>query len=932
MKLNIYIRFSVICSFTLCGFFVQAQNLVEETKKDTVKKSGKVQIAYGESSKEAITYSISTVNAKDIIKNTVFSSGNALFGKLPGLTVLQRTSEPGSDEPSLYLRGRSTTKTNSPLVIVDGIQRNINDVQLEDIESVSVLKDAASSIMYGIRGANGVVLVTTKRGYTGKLNINGKVEQSFMTPVRTPQFIGSTDYVKLYNQALVNDGFAPLYTQQQIESYENGNSYFYPNVDWNKEVTKDYAPATKANFDVTGGDKIANYYVSLGYFHQGGIYKNTDRNEGYSTNIGMDNVSFRSNLDLNVNKNWSFSLDMNGKVSQKNSPSTSSATTFDLVYKYPSHLFPVYVQDGVYGGTAIYPNNPVGYVNSRGYRRLNKSVIFSTLSTKYDFSNLIKGLSTGLRYSTDNIYSNQEGYTLKFAVKELLGEDASGDPVLSPAIGSSGDLIPFGPSSDAQNRRNTFEGNIQYNPELGLNHILKTQLVYHQDRLIVNTASPNAYQFLSGRVNYGYKNRYFVEAGASYSGTEAFPKGHRFGFFPALSAAWDISKEDFLLNDKSINSLKFRVSAGAVGNSEVGERFSDMRQYIADDGYYFGSANALQSGLYAGVIANHNFTWETAYKYDVGIDTRLFNHIDMSLTYFFQKRKNILVSGTALVPGIFGSELPNLNAGITHNTGFEGSLSYSKQKATWGFHAGLNISYATDNVQYFPEAAQPYDYLYLTGNRIGQPFMLESLGFFDSVADIERSPVQTFGPVQPGDIKYKDQNSDGLIDDFDRIPLKNSTLPSWDAGFDLGFNIKNFEINAFLHGQAGRSVYLGSEPLLFWPLTNEGGRISTYSKQYWTEQNKNSADFPRLTTQENKNNYRPSSFWYVNGNFLRLRSLDIAYNLPKLTIQNFKLRNAKIFLRGMNLFTLDHLKYTDPEVLSGYPLMKSYNVGINLQF
>jgi TonB-linked SusC/RagA family outer membrane protein len=934
MKQIIYkqLLLSVILSVILTRVSAQEKNTSGNDSLATQKTS----VAYGKADKRSITYSISTISGKDLAGTSVFLSGNSLFGKLPGLTVIQNTSEPGNDAPTFYLRGRSTTKTTIPMVIVDGIERDINNIQLEDIEEVSVLKDAASTVLYGLKGANGVILVTTKRGKVSKLLINGNFEQSILSPTRTPEFHNSAEYVKLYNQALVNDGLTALYTPAQIAGYESGNPYFYPNVDWRKEVTKDYAMGTKANFNVSGGEKVARYFVSLGYFNQGGIYKNTETNEGYDTGIDLKNVSFRSNLDLNVNKNWTFGLDLSGRIYQKNSPTQATTTAFDNMYKYPSHLFPVFVQPGVYGGTAIYPGNPVGYENARGYRQTNNRVIMSSLVTNYDFSDLIAGLAVGMKYSTDNFYTNQEGYSKNFAVREVLGMDASGNPVLSPLIGTNTNLTTLSasgyPTSDVQNKRNTFEGTVNYAPSIGTSHSVNTQLIYHEDRLRIGSESPYNNQFIAGRVNYGYLNKYFVEVGASYSGTEAFPKGKRFGFFPAVSAGWIISEEAFLKNKQSLNFLKLRVSAGKVGNAAVGERFSNLRQYIADDGYNFGNANAAQAGLYPGILPNANFTWETATKFDIGLDAKLFDAIALSLTYFYQKRTDILVPEANILPTIIGADLPNINAGKTRNTGFEGVFSVAKQKQHWGYDIGLNVSYVTDKILFFPEAVQPSDYLYQTGNRINQPFMLEALGFFSSDAEIQSSPIQTFGTVKPGDIKYKDQNNDGRIDAFDEIPLKNSTLPKWDLGFNLGFNLKGFDVRAFFQAQLGRSIYLGNEPLLFWPLTQNGARISTYAQQFWTEQTQSTADYPRLTTLENNNNYRKSSLWYVNGNFLRLRNLDLGYSLPQKLIGHAHLSKARIFLRGTNLFTFDHLKYTDPEVLSGYPVMKSYNAGISLQF
>lgn len=921
-----------------CGGVVAAQetSAITSQKADSSMPSSLVQVPYGQVSKQALTYSVSTVYNKDVVNNSVFHPGNSLFGKLPGLTVLQRTGEPGNDGPAFYLRGRSTTKTTAPLFLVDGFERNIGDVQLEDIESISVLKDAAATVMYGIRGANGVVLITSRRGKTGKVRVAGQVEQLLMAPTREPEFRSSADFVQLYNQALVNDGLAPLYSPDQIEGYKAGDPYFYPNVDWRREATADYATGTRANVNVSGGDKFAAYYVSLGYYQQGGLYKNTDQNEGYSTNIGFDNFLFRSNLDLNVNNNWTFRLDLAGRVNQKNAPVVATNTIWDQLYKYPSHLFPVYVQDNVYGGSSIYPDNPIGQINSRGYRQTNNRALLSTLSTKYDFNKVVKGLTGGLTYTFDNYYYNEEGYTKNFAVVELLGRDAAGQPVLSQAVGTNTNLKTLSasgyPYNDEQSKRTAFEGNLQYQTSLGSGHALNAQIVYHQDRLILGSESPYNFLHLSSRVNYNWLNRYFVEIGASYSGNEKFPEHERFGFFPAVSAAWVLSEEPFLKGDPTVSFLKLHASAGKVGNSSVGERFSYLSQYISGPGYNFGNSNAGQSGLQPGTVANKDFTWETAYKYDAGVTATFLKNLDFGLTYFFQKREDILVDANGFTPAIIGADLPSVNAGITHNTGVEALLYYKKQLKGWGYHAGFNASYVTDKIKYIPETAQPYDYLYRTGHPINQPFMLEAIGFFESDADIQNSPVQTFGAVKPGDIKYKDQNGDNVIDIYDEVPLKRTALPNWDMGLDLGFNIKGFSLTAFFQGQMGRSLYLGNEPILFWPLINNNGRMATYARQFWTEETKHTADYPRLTTQENKNNYRESSFWYVNGDFFRLRSLELGYSLPPSWIQKAKLSRARVFLRGQNLWTVDHLNYTDPEVLSGYPVMKSYSAGINVNF
>ncbi|TCC88574.1 TonB-dependent receptor [Pedobacter frigiditerrae] len=936
MKLKISIKLYLGLFLLLGSFNGFAQKNEGSNAANELKNTGVVKVAYDTVAKKNLTYSVSEVKGSALLNTSAFLPGNTLYGKLAGLTVIQRTGEPGNDQPTLFLRGRATTASNAPLIMVDGIERDLNDVQTEDIESITVLKDAASAIIYGIRGANGVIMVNTKRGTEGKLKFNGSVDQFFSTPTRKPEFYNAANFVQLYNQAMVNDGFAPQYSASQIAGYNQGNATLYPNVNWQDEVTKDYALGTRSNFNVAGGEKIAKYYVSLGYFHQGGIYSNTESNEGYSTNLALDNFSFRSNLDLNVSKYLSFGLDLSGRIYQKNSPSTSTATTWDLLNKYPSHIFPVYVQDGIYGGTAIYPNNPMGYINSKGFRQTNYRTILSTLYGKYNLSQFVKGLTFNTRFSADNVYSNQEGYTKNFAVREIIGTNANGAAVLSPGIGSNTNLATLTasgyPYNDTQAKRNTLEAGLAFKPELANNNSLNMQVIYHQDRLMLGNETPYNFQFLAGKFNYGIKGKYFAELGASYSGTEAFEEGNKFGFFPAVSAAWLISEETFMKGSSVFNFLKLRASAGIVGNSAIGERFSFFRQYIGDTGYNFGNANAAQAGLSSGTLPNSDFTWEKARKYDLGIDARLFNFLDVSLTAFLQKRKDILITRESLTPGIIGANVSTTNTGKTSNKGFEASLGFKKLNKNLGFRASFNISYVTDKVDYYPEPNYAYGYIYKTGNRISQPFMLEAIGFFNSPGDIQNSPTQSFGAVQPGDIKYKDQNADGKIDGYDEIALNNTTLPSWDLGLDFGFNYKNFDINASLQGQLGRSLYLGNEPLLFWPLQNDGGKISTYAKQFWTPQTAATADYPRLSAGPNNNNYRESTFWYVNGDFLRLRSLDIGYTLPSALVQKVKLSKAKFFVRGTNLFTLDHLKFTDPEVMSGYPVMKSYNVGLNLQF
>lgn len=928
---RLYILLFILFARHISGGMVYSQAL-EQSGAD-VSDTAKISLPYIRVSENSLTSSVSIVRGDVLMKNSVYSAGNALYGMLPGLFVQQGNGEPGKDLPSFNIRGRSTTAGTDPLILIDGIERDINTILVEDIESISVLKDAASAIVYGLRGANGVIMVNTKRGSSQRMKVNVRTEQNFLLPTRQPSFVNSAQFVQYYNQALQNDGQAPLYSDEQIANYEKGDPYYYPNVDWAKEVLKDYTWANRSSIDVSGGNKTSRYYVSAGYHQLEGLYKNTDMNEGYSTNSNIKNYYFRSNLDVNLRKNWTASLDLAGRLSDRNSPYNATATIWEVLYKYPSHLFPVYVQDNVYGGTSIYPNNPVGYVNSRGFRSVTSSLLNATVRTKYELGDFVKGLSASLSYSTDNAHQTEDGWTKDFAVRELLGRDvATGGPILSAAIGKNDNLKSFGPESDTQDRRNTFEATIQYEPVLSETQSLNTVLIYHQDRQVPNAESPYNFQFVSGKAFYGLKQRYIAELGFSYSGTEAFAKGHRFGFFPAVSAAWIMSEEAFMKNNRIVNFLKVRASAGKVGNASLLERFGYIRQYTAGSSYIFGNSNTSQSGLTPGVVGSDDFTWESSTKLDLGLDARLFNHLSVAITGFFERRTDILNPESNLVPDIFGGDLPNLNAGTINNRGIEAALSYSRQKNNWGYTAAVNVSYAANKIKYQPEVAQPYPYLYSQGHQIAQPFILEATGLFNSAEEIAASPTQSYGPVYPGDIKYKDQNNDGRIDDFDKMALRDNELGNWDLGMLFGINYKGFSLNATLQGQLGRDIYLGDSPYLFWPFYSTGMRISTYNTGFWTEETKGSASYPRLSLAGNANNYRPSTFWYVNGDFLRLRSAEFGYDLPKELLSKARIKACRFFLRGMNLFTIDHLGFADPETRNGYPAMKSYTLGLNLQF
>lgn len=881
----------------------------------------KVEMLYCSKPMREVTSSISTVNSKKLSNNSVLAFGNALYGKLSGLNLSQANGEPGDDYPALLIRGKhSFTGENKPLVLVDGFEREMNTLSVDEVESVSVLKDAASTALYGMDGANGVVLVTTKRGIEGKTEVGLKVEMGELSPSRIPRFYGSYDYARFYNQAQKNDGKTEfLYSDEQLEGYRlNQDQKLFPNVDWVAESIRDKAPIKKYIIDFRGGNDVAKYYVNVGLENAEGIFKNTEHiftdesGTSYSTNRNLQRINFRSNVDVNVTKRFKVRLDLAGRLENVNSPTTSTSGIFNNLYSFHPNVSPVYVGDGIYGGSNSYRNNPVAYLNEQGYTDTHRRYFQSNINATYDLSDIIKGLEVGLKASLDNFYTVTSGFKKTFAVVDSTGT----------IFGTNSNLQNIGTTAESEMRSTNFEFYTGYNRTFERNKI-GAILLFHQDDYITSTAFPNRRLSYSGKLTYGYDNKYFVNAAAQYGATENFMKGRRYGFFPTISGAWIASDENFMKNISVLNFLKLRVSTGMVGNQNVG-------------GTRFGYNTLYNTNGSEQPIGNPYLTWEKAYKTDVGVDAKLWKDIDISLTYFDEFRDDILNSGSSLTPNYFGNSFGYSNYGQVKSNGLEIAISSEKQFIDWGYHVGINATYISNEVVRMREITRQWDYLYYQGNPLGQRFGLIAEGLFQSQEEIDAAPFQTFGKVIPGSIRYKDMNEDGVINSDDYVAIgKDATVPTWNLGFNLGFNVKNFYVDANFQAAIGREVNIrsDSEGAMYSvaPLYGDRG-VSTYVKNPWTPETAAIADYPSLSIENAANNYVTSSYWLRNGDFLRLRSLELGYNVPKHIVSWMKLKSINVYFRGMNLLTLDHIKYFDPEVMEGYPVTKSYNIGLNVKF
>lgn len=893
------------------------------------KTDKQVPVAYGFQSFGRLTGAVSTVSGEVLRKTNAPNVSNTLFGRLPGLTVMQGSGEPGYDAPGLLLRGKASYRNNGMLTFVDGFESSFDQMSIDEIESITILKDAAALAMYGIRGANGVILVTTKRGTeSSKTKITFNARTGWQQVQRLPEFVDAYNYASLYNEALANDGQPARYTQADLDAYRSGNDpYFHPDVNWFDEVLRKSAPLSDYSLTFNGGNSVAQYNIVLGYMRNQGIYANTDKDRKENSNADFRRYNFRSNFDIKLSNAVSASFDLAGRIEDRSFPNFNGTQLWTNMARYPANAYPVKNPNGTWGGNAVYIDNPVASVLARGTNSTHDRNLMGTfrLNEKLDF--LLPGLSFSQLVSFNNWSRGAVNRTRNIAVFEL---SKNGNDTVYRQHGQNTDPAVDEGGNDQWNRTNV-QLQLNYDRKMG-NNGLAAQLVYHQDvyRPGGNNV-PFANQNIAGRVNYHIRNTYIVELGMSYSGSESFPAGNRFGFFPSLSAAWIASNESFLSGSKTITFLKARASAGLLGNDRTnGSRFAYDQYYFFDgSGYSFGKNNNWWGAVVEGALGNPGITWEKAMKYNIGVDATFFNRLDVNLELFHENRKDILATADATVPGYVGVAMPLENLGQVKNKGFELSATYTGKTGDLTWIAGSSVWYARNKIIRMNEVVRPEAYLYRTGLPVGQSFGLEAIGFFRDEADIAASPLQTFSPVRPGDIKYKDQNGDGLINENDEISFGKAFEPEITYTANLGLQYKGFDLELFFHGIANRTVYLNGP--YFWALQNDNN-IATNALGRWTPQTADVATYPRLTTLPNDNNYRASTFWSRSGNALRLRNAEIGYSFPSGVLEQLKLTQFRVFASAINPFIWDKVDSVDPESLGGYPPMKSYNIGARIQF
>jgi TonB-linked SusC/RagA family outer membrane protein len=913
----------------LISFPSKAQNIEEDSLK-IVEAKDVTNIAYGSQPSWMVTSALSSVKGSDLKKSFTSNLANTLYGRLPGLTVRQGSGEPGADSPTLNGRGISTFGTSSSLlVIVDGFESTFEQLDPEEVETVQLLKDASATAIYGGRGANGVLLVTTKRGTVGSLVINFSTQQGYQTPTYLPEFLGSSDYAGLYNEALANEGKQALYTPIDLEAYRNGSDpYFHPDVNWYNEVLRKSAPVSNYNLSFTGGDKTIKYYVLIAAVNSNGLYRKSGDLSDNSMNSQYSRYNFRANADIVLTKRLSAYLTLGGTVEDKANPAASTTSgIFSSMASLPPNAFPVYTPNGLLGGTSLL-TNPLGNILETGWYTSNGRTLQATLKITEQLDMISKGMSISAAASTNNYfrsYSNKSRQYARYSVaKNLAGE------TIYTKFGQNTSLA--GDESQTDQWRNTvFQVYLNYNKTFGKNYI-EAMLMYNADNYSSSGISyPYKHTGINGRATYSKMEKYIAELSFSYSGTEAFQKGKRFGLFPAASIGWIVSKEEFLKGNSIVNFLKIRGSYGLVGNDDIGTRFMWDEPFWGSGSYYFGTGNVAFGGMEQGTVGNFEGTWEKQKTANIGIDATLSNHFEIGIDLFNNDRYDILSPPDRTIPSYLGAYLPSLNVGKVNNKGFEAKIRFkNKSGEDIQYFLEANMWYAKNKIIYNAEAIQLNDYLYRTGHQIGQPFLYECIGYFKDANDIAKSPIQNFSQVMPGDLKYKDQNNDGIINQQDLFPQGKSGLPEITYTFHTGISYKSFDFDMLFQGVANRMIYLSGN---YYQAFQNNGKVSEIALGRWTPSTAETATYPRLTASNNLNNFQYSSFWQRNGSYLKLRSIEIGYTVPKEVLKRVKLQNVRIFVNGTNLFEWDKVDFvSDPETLSGYPAVKTLSIGTKIQF
>ncbi len=838
----------------------------------------------------------------------------ALYGQFSGLLVKQGAGRSEDNQSKLRLHG------HSPLILVDGFARELNDLTGLEIESVTVLKDAAAAALYGVKGANGVVMITTRRGKDSPLQVTAKYQYGYSVATRTPQFADAYTYAYLMNQARELDGLTPRYNNTELNAfYNNSDPYAYPNVDWWSQIYRSHGDDHRAQFTFEGGNRNFRYFAAVDYLKNAGMYVNPSADDRYNGHVYDNRLGIRANVDVNITDHTAMKIGVMARLSEFNKPYyLRSGSIEKLLYKLPAAAFPVKQADGTYGGSAIYGNeNPVAQFQESGQNQYSQPKVLANMTLLQDFSPVLPGLSADVSVAFDYIGKMTETATKEFMYAEIVDGVQTNYGVNSKTVDYSHWFSSLSMKFELQARLN-------YSRWFG-DHHLDLHAAYRQRSWVEaeRNASSKTQEYLA-TASYSWKDRLFVDAVVNYSGSAYLAPGKRFNLYPAVNLAYVILKEPY---------VKAFASYGLSGSDGDLEHELWRQAYGSSNGhsYNFGTTVSGYSGRAEGDMAALTLAPERAATANVGLETRfLKNRLTLLAQGFYEDRTNILISPSN-VSGVLGVSLKDQSLGEYKYKGVDLGLTWEDRLGDFEYGIYGNAGWLFTEVVDDGQAYQAYDYLYHKGNPVGQSYGLEAIGFFQDQTDINNSPKQSFGEVRPGDLKYKDQNGDGVIDNQDRVKMFGSSTPLLQYGFGLHAGFKGFSVFADFQGITGVTVSLLDSPL-YQPLANNGNISMTYLNREvsWTPDDAARATMPRLTTQGGENNFRSGSHWYRDGSFLKLRNVGISYTIPRKLL---RICDATLSLNGTNLFSFDKIQFADPEQLgANYPTTRVFWAGLKFNF
>lgn len=895
-----------------------------------------IRLQYRSVAPSKVANAVSFLDFSDVenIGNTNFF--NNLSGRLPGVIISQRGSIAGNEWARVLVRGQNSFNVNhlEPLILLDGVETDISIINPYTIKSITVLKDASATALYGFRGASGVILIESERGEQGPLTVRVNTQGSVVQPFKVPSFLDSYRFAQLRNEASINDGNAPIYSDTDMEAFRSGEGTFsHPNNDWVDMFLLDHTYQTRNNISISGADQNRSYYFFLGNVTHTGIFNVDPAVNTYNTNTGFHSTDFQTRVTFNATPKLTSTVDLKARLDVHRTPGkldNYENRLFSVLYNTPAPAMPVFNPDGSLGGTLDYRNNMYGELNYAGYTVWKRAFTSAAVNLSYDMGDWLEGMQAVAKFGYMNFADHITDRTKNYAVFQFETVDNVNQ------IGQSTSMSNFsiwGPSA----RNITGELGLLYNRNLGEDALSAGLLVDRLQKTRRTIKLPRVYQSVKGFGSYALRERYIVDVVFSYMGSEQFPSDKRYGFFPAASLAWVVSNEDFLTGSLVFDLLKVRASYGISGNDFDSFRddapyFGFLENFSPGMGYRFGFNTSWEQGFFESNAANAAITWQETTKFNAGISAAMFSdRFSFSADYFHEESRNILVFGanTALMGYDFW-----IPAGVAGNQGVDASLQWQQQGQRAGWFARANVLYAQNKITEQMEPLQEYDWMMRTGHPIASMFGYTFMRFFTEEDDINDFPDHTLlGQLQPGSMIYKDLNNDGVIDARDMSFIANPDVPELYFGITTGFHIRNFDFNVHFQGIRGARTIFGN-PFMF-EFSSGTGNVMDIHQNRWTEGSGQQADYPALSVTQAAINRVNSTFWVTELDYLRIKTAELGYTFSPQLLHNYNIRKLRIYLSAYNLHTWDNAGPVDPDYRtwgSFYPMTRYFSAGLNLVF